>query len=151
MASNPQCVIRRRLYSIHGGQTINDCKILQGCLLSITRWENAWQMQLDVKKCNAISITHKSAACLRLQHEQFHPRACQYLVPHLGWLLPTICHSLTTFIKWWCKTNRKLGLLRCNFWRLCNSEIAYSVSMLAQYRTRTSKAKSTTLRCSSVA
>ena len=36
-----------------------DCQILQDDLSLLTRWEKLWQIQFNMRKCYAMSVTHK--------------------------------------------------------------------------------------------
>ena len=101
---------------------IRDCQILQDDLFLLTRWEKLWQLKLNVRKCYAMSISHKKVSltfsysingCVLKRVKNY---------PYLGVTISDNLFWSRHIHKVICKLNRTLGLLRRNLWN-CKSEV----------------------------
>ena len=99
-----------------------DCQVLQDDLSLLTRWEKLWQMKFNVRKCYALSISHKKVqltfsysmnGCV-LERVKNYPYLGVTISDNLSW--SGHIHRVT------CKANRTMGLLRRNLWN-CKSEV----------------------------
>ena len=91
-----------------------DCQILQDDLLTcslLTRWEKLWQILFNVRKCYAMSITHKKVplSFSYSMNDCVLERVKNY--PYLGMTISDNLSWSGHIHKVLCKSYRTLGLL----------------------------------------